>query len=285
MGLCCSVPLVCGVDAAIRKIALKLPHGSKGVSLESGGPQPADINDWLAGLYANKVWTGWFCYNDDLPNDDHTTKGHCKGIVVWNLDRIGWLIHSVPKFPQTFNGSSVSSIGHSELIYGQSFLYIEQSRAALHLDDVIRQIFWMKPNLFLQHNMPTVTPYNPLLQEIKTLKLSKTMQHLAKSPTHETDYIGTELCKIHKGPWHEESWKRGSEYQQTASLSSIHTLCVDRTTYTSSQDHSKWAVSPNHVWIGDLNHMRSQEKRGGGGIVIRDAALAATFSAFVKVES
>jgi hypothetical protein len=285
MGICCSLPVVCGADSSVRKIALKLPHGSKGVFMSANQFQDTDINEWVANLYNQKTWTGWFCYNDDLPGEDqHTSRGHCKGIVTWNESRIGWLIHSVPKFPQSFNGSYITPIGASELIYGQSFLYIEQSRSKVNLDDVIRQIFWMKPNLFHTHNMPTVALYNPLVLEIKTLKWSKTMTHLAKSPEHNTDFIGTELCKLHEG-WHEETWKRGSLYQDHKNVKTIHTLCVNNTSYTSSQDHSKWAVSPSHVWIGDLNHMKSQEKRGGGGMVINNKEVASAFSALVKVHN
>ena len=111
------------------------------------------------------------------------------------------------------------------------------------------------------------------------------MTHLAKSPEHNTDFIGTELCKLHVG-WHEETWKRGSVYtDNTKNVKTIHTLYVNNTTYKSSQDHSKWAVSPNHLWIGDLNHMKSQEKRGGGGIVITNKAVATAFSSLIKVES
>ena len=63
-------------------------------------------------------------------------------------------------------------------------------------------------------------------------------------------------------------------------LTSIESLTIDGTTFKSSQDHSKWAVTEDHVWIGDLNHMKLQEKRGGGGMVISDDALAIAFLAF-----
>ena len=278
---CCSVPLL---DTSIRRIALKLPHGSKGAAWDAGRFVPVEMNQWLSQLYANKTWTGYFCYNDDLPQGPHTTRGHCKGIVTWNESRIGWLIHSVPRFPDTFNGSTLSPIGHSELVYGQSFLYVEQSRAKVPLEDVLRQILWMKPNLFHVHNLPPVVPYSSSPLDLKSLRWSPTVTHLSKSPDHATDYIGTELAKMDNGQWHEETWKRGCEYhpKEKGKLHSIHTLCLLGTTFHSTQDHSKWAASPNHVWIGDLNHMKSQEKRGGGGMVMRDPNLATALQGLVK---
>jgi len=269
-------------------VALKLPHGSNGVVWNNKTKQfeREDINQWLAQLYSQKLWTGWICYNDELPDSAHTTKGHCKGILTWNDTRIGWLLHSVPRFPRKFSGSAsvsapaISPIEESELLYGQSFLYVEQARTAVQLEDVLRQILWMKPNLFHVQTMPPVAPYNSSPIEIKTLRWSAKMKHLAKSPNHATDFIGTELVKLNGNAWYEETWKRGSEYAATPHVASIEQLCVDGTQFTSSQDHSKWATSPPHVWIGDLNHMKSQEKRGGGGIVLEDAELANAFRRF-----
>jgi hypothetical protein len=246
--------------------------------------QPVDINNWLQQLYSGSVWTGWVCYNDELPEGSKTSKGHCKGILTWNETRIGWLIHSVPRFPRTFTGQSISSIDPSELIYGQSFLYIEQARTRVALEAVLRQILWTKPNLFHNNNVPSVSLYEPKPLEIKRLPLSKTMIHLAKGPSHATDFIGSELSKLDK-PWHEESWKRGSHYPPIDTVIPIQTLGIHNTTWSSSQDHSKWAVSPTKVWIGDLNHMKSQEKRGGGGIVITNRELAAAFRSLIRVET
>jgi len=276
--LCCSLQI-----NDIQKIALKFPHGSKGVAWIHHQFQPVDINTWLEQLYANSSWSGYVCYNDELPEGHHTTRGHCKGILTWNASRIGWLIHSVPKFPETFTGHSISRIGPSELIFGQSFLYIEQSRSTVSLEQVLRQILWMKPNLFHSHNLPSVTLYPSHPHEIKTLQWSRTMTHLAKSPDHATDYIGSELCKLSTTPWYEESWKRGSEYPPNPRIHSIQSLKIADTSFTESQDHSKWAFTTNQIWIGDLNHMKSQEKRGGGGMVIRKAELANAFRTFVTV--
>ena len=281
---CYSCQNLCSTDTSIRRVALKLPHGPKGVVWNNNRKQfeREDINQWLTQLYSQSSWTGWFCYNDESPLSAHTAKGHCKGVLTWNTNRIGWLLHSVPRFPREFSGASLSPIDASELVYGQSFLYVEQPITAVQLEDIVRQILWMKPNLFHVHNMPPVTPYNSSPVEIKTLRWSKKMTHLAKLPEHATDFIGTELCKLNNETWHEETWKRGSEYAPTHHIVPIVQLCVDGITFTSSQDHSKWATSPPHIWIGDLNHMKSQEKRGGGGMVIEDAELANAFRSVVK---
>ena len=270
--------------SAVYKVALKLPHGSKGVAYTNPQFQPVDLNDWLKELYAPWKPTGWICYNDDQPEGTHTSRGHCKGILTWDDRRIGWLIHSAPNFPHTFTGATLSLLAQSELIYGQSFLYVEQSRIAVPLEAVLRQILWMKPNIYMKHNMPAVAPYNSMPLEIKELRFSPAMMHKAKSPAHEVDYMSTALAE---GVWHEESWKRGSEYARdpNSRLQSIETLTIDGTTFQSSQDHSKWAVTQDRVWIGDLNRMRSQEKRGGGGMVIHDAALATLVCGFLPQKS
>jgi len=279
---CCSLP---SIDSSKRQIVLKLPNGAKGIAFDKQPFQPIDINQWLTDLYANSHWTGYVCYNDESPLSKHTTKGHCKGILTWNANRIGWLIHSVPRFPLTFNGKSISPIDVRELLFGQSFLYVEQSRSNVDLDQVLRQLLWMDPNLFHPFNVPTVALYLSQPLEIKQLRWSPTMTHLAKSPRHPTDYIGAELCKLNPDQWYEESWKRGSEYPTATNpqLRSIQSLCIETTTFTSSQDHSKWAATTDRVWIGDLNHMKSQEKRGGGGMVIQDVALANAFRELIKI--
>jgi len=282
MGTCCSLPICAIGDPSVRRVALKLPHGSHGAEWVRGQFAPVDINQWLHQLYTGSSWTGWFCYNDELPTSDHTTKGHCKGILTWNATHIGWLIHSVPRFPREFSGSILSSIDASELIYGQSFLYVEQSRATVDLEDVIRQILWMKPNRFHTKDVPVVVPYNSHILEVKILRWSPIMTHLAKSPDHATDFIGTKLCK-EDSLWYEETWKRGLEYPPATNVISVENLSVLDTKYTSSQDHSKWATTGKKLWIGDLNHMKSQEKRGGGGMVIADTALANAFRGLIKM--
>ena len=63
-----------------------------------------NINIWINNIlnHTKQKWTSVIAYNDAPPSNFTTPSiyyGHCKGILVWNADKIGWLIHSVPKFP------------------------------------------------------------------------------------------------------------------------------------------------------------------------------------------
>ena len=85
-----------------------------------------NINTWLKQFYTiDKKWNNWIVYNDELPklNDEDnfiTKKGHCKGIITWNENKISWLCHSLPKFPDfNFDSNSINDINESELVYGQ----------------------------------------------------------------------------------------------------------------------------------------------------------------------
>lgn len=48
-------------------------------------------------------------------------------------------------------------------------------------------------------------------------------------------------------------------------------------TFKTSQDHSKWAVSPaaggGWVCVGDINRNEAEERRGGGTVCLRDPAV------------
>jgi hypothetical protein len=77
-------------------------------------------------------WAGWVCYNDDPPAGSAgrggMTFGHCKGILAWSRDRLGWLVHSVPCWPAAFNDAAVSPLVSSGLRCGQSFLWLTMAR-------------------------------------------------------------------------------------------------------------------------------------------------------------
>lgn len=345
------------------KLALKYPNGIEYMYYNSETKNMSygrDINDWINKLY-DKRWTNWITYNDQpvfhsqLNIYDkikhHTSKGHCKGIFCWNDNEIGWLIHSVPKFPEYFSPSSeicVSKIGKSEQVYGQSFMYVYKMYYSKNeLEELILHIMKMSPCIYLSRGFDNPM-YNKNLKLKKTGELekyiwSKDVEHYVKKACDEMDFYES-LCEMTSTKCKTETWIRGGEVKPSENVIHIRQLIElsetsENNTYRQTQDHSKWAISIpikanlKHIqvlletrkmqnkniqikrsffsrlcgcfrkketkniglknknteqctepdtnsiketyWVcvGDLNRMKSQWKRGGGGIVIYDDYL------------
>lgn len=280
MGCCFS----CGNSESVLHTVLKLPNGERGMVYQDGSFHPlSSIQTWIRNLYAGSSWTGWVAYNDETTVVHHSTKGHCKGLVTWNDTHIGWLIHSVPHFPTAFSGTMISPILDSELIYGQSFVYLEVTRTTGRLERILQQLEWMEANMFFKHHLPYFTSVkNKMDNQIHVLELSDSINHHAKAPHHCIDIYSEHLVYQDPTDWYIETWRRGSVFSVTSSsLHDVNRLCFDKKEYKETQDHSKWAVSANHVWIGDLNRMVSQCKRGGGGILIRHSGMVKAFHSLI----
>lgn len=77
----------------------------------------------------------WVTYNDESSNGKTDgTDGHSKGVVVANNSLGFWLVHSVPKFPQTPYQKNSYAYPKTAVKFGQSFLCI--SMMADELDKV-----------------------------------------------------------------------------------------------------------------------------------------------------
>jgi hypothetical protein len=79
----------------------------------------------------------------------YKTCGHTKGVVLWDGRLVGWLVHSVPKWPchDTRSPSGVGSRGLSEIEdsqiqKAQSFIWVALPAAAL--PTVLRQVEHMQ---------------------------------------------------------------------------------------------------------------------------------------------
>jgi len=278
MGSCFSC---CSNSDVSVQVVLKLPHGQHCIRYDNGSFQTMpSIQEWIQSIYTQE-WLGWAAYNDETTLTKTKTKGHCKGIVTWNNLKIGWLIHSVPHFPTEMGACSISSILPGELIYGQSFVYIELPYSDDKLDTIMKQIEWMDANLFIQHNM-LIPPSYFTVTEIKKMLFSSSVSHYSKPSHHIMDIYGEHLCELDKSKWYVETWRRGSLIQKnTLNLHDVNSIGWNMVNYKETQDHSKWAVSDQYVWIGDLNRMESQFKRGGGGLLIRDSKMAKAFKSLI----
>ena len=187
MGNCCNQQVFS------QKVALKFPHGKAGIEFSEEKKcfvECVDINEWLKNIYKLETFNNWIIYNDQMDKirpKNHVGLGHCKGIVAWNDNKISWLCHSVPQFPMLFDGkkNEISEIDQSELLYGQSFQYIEIQYHNDKLADIINQLYIMDATIVTEKNY-LIFPKQKT-NTINTIALSDTISHIAKSPKHHID--------------------------------------------------------------------------------------------------
>jgi deoxyribonuclease-2 len=274
-------------------VAIKLPNGKRYIEYSYSENENKEwlcadeINDWITKIFS-RGWTNWLVYNDQTTHTTIIGAGHCKGIVVWNKERstIGWLCHSVPFFPTHFNPTEsivISPIRDSEYVYGQSFFFVQWRYTDDILVKVKRQLKIMNANIYIQFD-PTppilLTDEKPI--PLSILQIHPLVSHVAKSPSLTIDIYSEYLSCQYNHLWYIESWRRGSPCLTMKNIIDVDELHYKECTYKNGQDHSKWAVSTSSfVWIGDLNRMTTQMKRGGGGFICDDVNLAQLFRSLV----
>jgi len=266
MGNCC-----CSGDTSLTKsaVAIKFPHSVAGIEYSDDLNQfidCKDINEWLQSLYLHSDATKWVLYNDetdDIVEKGHHTKGHCKGIVTWGDTSISWLCHSVPNFPREFTGKTISPIEKSELVYGQSFQYVELPYHNDTLIAIMKQLSIMQANIYVSNHDLTFQASRE--HEMSTIVLTPTVTHIAKSPHHPIDIYSQHIAKEYPSTW------QGLDVD-VDTVKDVKLLHYDTVI---SQDHSKWAVSETDLyWVGDLDRTTSHFRRGGGGFLIRNAGIS-----------
>lgn len=255
------------------RVALKAPGGTKYIMLPSGSRLP-DINLWLGANLHQRKWTHHLLYNDEPPSQEGSGAGHCKGVLVWDSTHVGWLVHSTPKWPATFS-DPLPPIDAAQTEFGQSFVYIEAPIDKL--DAILAQIALMGAHVYSGSNERKVNAPHSFIELAYGV-----CWHVAKSPANHIDFYDAYLPQFLGGSLTCQTWGRPL-LDSTEHAKNIRRMqwAPDEPVYTTSQDHSKFAVSMDwrcpHVYIGDLNHMHSQEHRGGGGIIINDYALWQSF--------
>jgi deoxyribonuclease-2 len=272
-----------------NKIVLKFPHGKAGIEFcdeKKCFINCTDINVLLKNIYKKTIFTNWIIYNDQMDkiktNEKkiHMGHGHCKGIIAWNDQKISWLCHSVPQFPSFFDGEKqeISDIDQSEILYGQSFQYIEIPYHNEKLIEIVQQLDVMDASIVTQKNHLTFPKRKN--DTINIIILSDTITHIAKSPKHQIDIYSQSIGVQYPYNWKVESWMRGQIITSDVlpyleRVRDIKKLQYDNLIYREGQDHSKWAVSDSSFYcIGDLNRMTSQYNRGGGGLICDNKDIA-----------
>lgn len=285
MGNCCGLCNVCEPifsPLSYNKvdIILKVPHGKNCFQIRNNAKKwdfNEDVNSVIKSLYTIK-FDNWIVYNDETPTKTDSNGAHAKGILAWNNKTITWLIHSVPKFPEVFEGTSeFPDIDESELIYGQSFIFIKI--CINHLEDILTQLFITDPNVYISNY--DYARFKTLHKKIDTniYKISSNLHHVSKSPKYHKDLYTDIVIPQFGGNCYTETWVRGHHCDECESCKMISKIVwPNDISYTYRQDHSKYCYSDKGwTMVGDMNRMTSQFKRGGGGVIIHNSRVCSLF--------
>ena len=273
-------------------VALKKPNGTS-----YGWIQEDDVNVWIRHMMSRHPYRNWLFYNDDEPDNEkgtnvHSRGAHAKGVVVWNENVIGWLIHSVPNYPEPSSSLLDSEpkeicfpdILKSQLIYGQSFCYIEVPHKPSNLQSILSQLKKMDAHVYHEHHehddkkgvKKDIDDEKDDNKIVNVHKMGENIFHLSKNSKWGKDLYEDFICDYINDDILCETWAKPS-IPSSPRVKNVKTCRWDNVEYSSTNDHSKYAVSMNQknpwVFIGDINRMESQFRRGGGGLLIKNNDL------------
>ncbi len=289
-------------------IALKAPAGLQCIYIEQGDTSwradpGCDINSWVQSTVGSRSWTSHVLANDEPPGlKPDSSCAHSKTALFWNADEVGWLIHSVPKWPADFmDGAVIGDIPPAEQKFGQSFVWLVMPTR--WLAEVLQQLQIEKVHVYassegahvgdayafpegLEALLQPAAHHHHTDPTLHELHLSDTVVHVAKNSQWKKDLFDDYCTPTWGGPCIVETWLRPKEAPTSSSCNVVRLRWPDGSGYHETSDHSKWAVSATRcrqrwVWVGGVNRMHSQWHRGGGGVIIRDSALWSAFDGLV----
>lgn len=243
-------------------------------------------------------------YNDEHPNNKtDSSRGHMKGVLLFNDFNGIWMIHSVPKFPSRASGTY--TYPESGKRNGQSFLCI--TFPTTHLDEIGKQLVFGQPSVY-EKQLPTSFErlYPNLAAAVSGKSPSRKLQRgvgyssiapltsvggrrfisFSKHKKYGKDLYSDLVAPELQSSLYVETWLNGggdlsSECDTPYKVYNLRSVRPFTYNFKNSNDHSKWAVSTNtdNPWIciGDINRQKSQEGRGGGTMCLADARISALY--------
>lgn len=235
----------------------------------------------LQPLYADQQSSdlAYVLYNDEDPAGHKSeTKGHSKGVLVLDQNKGFWMMHSVPRYPPWPNGSY--GYPSSGLNYGQNFLCIsintdQADKIGTLFQYSIPNIYNYSMPLWTQEKLPNL--FDAVVNSKKVHSepwfnitniqsaATTTFTSFAKHTKFGKDVYEELLAPNLHSDLYVETWIHGggpipsmcSTYH-IMNVESVH-LNPANLTFTTTSDHSKWAVSPGNsvqrwICVGDNNH-------------------------------
>ncbi|KAG5856584.1 deoxyribonuclease-2-alpha [Anguilla rostrata] len=264
----------------------------------------------------------YILYNDQKPqgrgkkgtNEDSSRGGHTKGVVLVGKTQGFWLVHSTPHFPPVKEGGEFS-YPHSGITNGQNFLCVTYP---LEMFKIIgEQLQINEPHVYDCNVPDSLASVLPSMAEVcrsaRGRERNVSLSHSAHFSSHEsnrsvslTSLAGTNFISFAKGAsfgndlYHSwvapalqsdllvQFWRLSegilpSDCSANWKVLDIKTISLgETTTFHTTLDHSKWAVSTGRgaqdeaggwICVGDINRNKAEEKRGGGTVCQRDATV------------
>jgi deoxyribonuclease-2 len=251
----------------------------------------------LEPLYNNNNSTiGYILYNDQADKVS-VTRGHTKGVLMFDESSIVWLIHSIPHFPP-MRSQKQYYIKGSQCVYGQSMLCL--SMKIENLEAISKQFMFNYPQIydyFIPDTLRNSNTLETLMQvldgkHVKTepwsnVELLQTwsgekMLYFAKYTNFQDDLYSGLVAPHLNSSLFTETWSNGiGTLSSNCSLDfKYHVMNVenikfvdyDGIQFSVHHDHSKIALTDHTesnvkvTCIGDINRQAEQFKRGGGTV-------------------
>ncbi len=270
--------------------------------------QPAiSLNTTTDGALAHTLQQLWnksesdvsyILYNDEPPLGDsyNFTVGHAKGILAIQGTTGFFLLHSIPKFPMgPQETSSYGGLPSNAYTYGQNAYCVTVT--AETADTLAYSLHLVLPSIYeasLTDAVKTMYPnFTSLAQghyataplcvyhELMSQNRKFPFTFFSKSTQWNNDLWSGCVAPHLKTPLVVESWIRGSAIGPSCSgaedvtdVQSVAFPNFPSFSWSSYDDHSKWATGNNWTCYGDINRMTTQYKRGGGALCVSGTTMS-----------
>ncbi|CAG2167036.1 unnamed protein product [Oppiella nova] len=235
-------------------------------------------------------------YNDQSPDSSTSSGAHSKGLFAIDSSGGFWLRHSVPRFPSLHKPYDFP---HNAKHNGQTALCISLSaKDTQSINNIVFQLLVMRPNIYGSDIQDALIAKSDLWLQLKNKKWFKNetqsqlliqtknrlvLTSFAKSSKYEKDLYSGLIAPHFMKDLLVQSWRNGageklpSDCKDTYKVQNVDKIqipdqSVKDIDWEYTEDHSKWGITSDkakaYTCIADINRMKSQFKRGGGGMCI-----------------